>query len=392
MGHQTDMKLLYSSVLAGCALAQNYCNGNSDESIKCPDGPTTYQWCKAHFTDYVGQDSLQEPVNPGRIARAPRDNWQEEFERYAARLLDQDRPVVSNGERGMTNKDISETLLNYMQTLWPMDGWVIVVANANGYVPTADGNGKIGKKCDDYNGIDTGFDKQTCFDHWFTGCREKPLHGSSSKQCRNEIVLSTEKHRVAIGVQVNKRIEHMERVDHRHVMWWASHAEGCAENLCGNKCEHCASGVDPVCNEAVEQNCVACCNPLSSKPSDTEVRNQIRAKYGVAAKDLNLKNNLMRNMGAKLIWQNYRQALDKENIYINDDSCANWDTLITFCSDNKEPQNGGQWDDIAWEKVNIDDHYHTDYQQFEIGQGPDDWYGNNGAAQCITIYVTPFSH
>ena len=120
---------------------------------------------------------------------------------------------------------------------------VIVVANANGYVPTADGNGKIGKKCDDYNGIDTGLDKQTCFDHWFTGCREKPLHGSSSKrkshdpmkvlefcliyyilfsyiiECRNEIVLSTSKHRVAIGVQVNKRIEHMERVDHRHVMW-----------------------------------------------------------------------------------------------------------------------------------------------------------------------------
>ena len=31
---------------------------------------------------------------------------------------------MSNGERGMTNKDISETLLNYMQTLWPMDGWV----------------------------------------------------------------------------------------------------------------------------------------------------------------------------------------------------------------------------------------------------------------------------
>ena len=39
---------------------------------------------------------------------------------------------------------------------------------------------------------------------------------------------------------------------------WASHAEGCAENLCGDKCEHCASGVDPVCNESVEQNCVAC--------------------------------------------------------------------------------------------------------------------------------------
>ena len=28
-------------------------------------------------------------MNPGRIARAPRDNWEEEFERYAARLLDQ---------------------------------------------------------------------------------------------------------------------------------------------------------------------------------------------------------------------------------------------------------------------------------------------------------------
>ena len=56
------------------------------------------------------------------------------------------------------------------------------------------------------------------------------------------------------------------------------------------------------------------CNPLSSSPKDNEVRTQIRSKYGVAAKDLNLKNQLMRNMGAKLIWQNYRQALDKENI------------------------------------------------------------------------------
>ena len=46
--------------------------------------------------------------------------------------------------------------------------------------------------------------------------------------------------------------------DHRQFLRWASHAEGCAENLCGDKCEHCASGVDPVCNEAVEQNCVAC--------------------------------------------------------------------------------------------------------------------------------------
>ena len=63
-----------------------------------------------------------------------------------------------------------------------MDGWVIVVANANGYVPTSDGNGKIGKKCEDYNGIDSGVDRQTCFDHWYTGCRENPLNGSSSKR------------------------------------------------------------------------------------------------------------------------------------------------------------------------------------------------------------------
>ena len=52
--------------------------------------------------------------------------------------------------------------------------------------------------------------------------------------------------------------------------------------------------------------------------------------------------------------------------YINDDSCANWDTLITFCSDDTEPDQHGTWGDIAWEKVNIDDHYHTDNKQFEV--------------------------
>lgn len=45
-------------------------------------------------------------------------------------------------------------------------------------------------------------------------------------ECRNVITGSKIQQRVAIGVQVNKKIEHMERVDHKHVGWWASHAEG----------------------------------------------------------------------------------------------------------------------------------------------------------------------
>ena len=30
-----------------------------------------------------------------------------------------------------------------------------------------------------------------------------------------------------MAVQVNKAIDHMRYVDSKHVMWWASHAEGC---------------------------------------------------------------------------------------------------------------------------------------------------------------------
>ena len=44
------------------------------------------------------------------------------------------------------------------------------------------------------------------------------------------------------------------------------------------------------------------------------MKNQIKAKYGVAGKDLDLNQTEMRAMAAKLIWQNYRQALDKEFI------------------------------------------------------------------------------
>jgi len=377
MGVVVKMKLFGAAL--GCAVvnAQMPCGGNNpDPDVypqPCPDeGKVTYQWCKNNYPDWIavadGTTSQDEIQNP-HIAppRAPRDNWEEEFKRLAMRLLDQDRPVANNGYHGTTNKEISLTLLSYMQSLWPMDGWVIVVANANGYGDTSNGDGKIQHKCSDYNGIGSGQpDADTCFDHWFTGCRERPLNGSSSKQCRNMVVGSDSKHRIAIGVQVNKRIEHMEHVDHKHVMWWASHADGCFENgTCGKE--------------------------LGDNPSASDIKTQIKSKYGVSGADLDLREGPMRRMAAKLIWQHYRQALDKEFLYINDDSCANWDTLITFCSDETEPTGNKEWADIAWETVNIDDHYHTDYQQFEIGL-KDDWYGNNGVAQCVTLYVTPFSH
>ena len=82
-------------------------------------------------------------------------------------------------------------------------------------------------------------------------------------------------------------------------------------------------------------------------------------------------------MSAKLIWQHYRQALDKEynvskdnfhwenmahllllydSIFqsINDNQCADWDVLITFCNDDPDSLPGGDghtWEDIAWQKV-----------------------------------------
>ena len=152
-------------------------------------------------------------------------------------------------------------------------------------------------------------------------------------------------------------------------------------------------------------------------------------------------------MSAKLIWQHYRQALDKEynvskdNFYweymahllllydsifqsINDNQCADWDVLITFCNDDPDSLPGGDghtWEDIAWQKVislgqgsgrsvllrvhfgtylirltklfqvNIDNNYNADFKQFEIGS-QDGWYTNNANAQCVTLFVTPFSH
>lgn len=302
--------------------------------MPCPDDGSqlTYQWCRTNYPDFVSKpfsdatNNNPELENGTRNVRAPRDNWEIEFDRLASKLL-------SNS--ALSSKEVSTSLLGYMQSLWPFDGWVIVVANDN---------------------------QKDSYDKWYTGCRELPLNGSSSKQCRNVITVGAAngQSRVAIGVQVNKRIEHMERVDHKHVMWWASHAEGCVEN--------------------------GSCNSFDG-PEE-----QVLSMYGVAGKDLKLTNPVHRKYAAKLIWQHYRQALDREFLSINSDSCSNWDTVITFCSDSQSPDvNNGLWADIAWEKVNIDDHYHTDYGQFNIGL-QDDWYGNNGVAQCITIYVTPFSH
>jgi hypothetical protein len=41
---------------------------------------------------------------------------------------------------------------------------------------------------------------------------------------------------------------------------------------------------------------------------------QISAPYGVSAKDFTLKNDLMRSMAAKIVWQHYRQGMDREFI------------------------------------------------------------------------------
>ena len=88
---------------------------------------------------------------------------------------------------------------------WPFDGWVIVVAMDNG------------TGCTGYNGMprlvfkwaikihfshwsrkDDSFENHksdnqhgdTCFDSWYSGCREPRTNGSASKNCINEIAVS----------------------------------------------------------------------------------------------------------------------------------------------------------------------------------------------------------
>ena len=67
-----------------------------------------------------------------------------------------------------------------MQSIWPFDGWVIIVAADN----------ETG--CADYNGISSGEHADTCFNHWYSGCREEPVNGSASRACRNEIAISAQ--------------------------------------------------------------------------------------------------------------------------------------------------------------------------------------------------------
>jgi len=362
----TKMKLIVSAAFLGVATAINACSGSGDK--ECPVGGTTYQWCRENFRDYVAEPDVDgniEKPNPTHIkthesrrplAREPRENWQVEFKRVAARLLAQDPSITSN-------KEIADSLLSYFQQLWPTDGWVFVVVN----------NNESSDDCMEMNSIDSGTHMRSCFDHWYSGCREEVDGLVGSKACRNEIISDNNTKRTAIGVQVNRAIEHMIKVDKRHVFWFTSHAEGCYENgECG----------------ALNQFG----KPWNTSADRARVMEQISAPFGVSAMDFTLKNDLMRSMAAKIVWQHYRQGLDREFITINNDYCSSWDTLITFCSKTSQPDGNNVWGDIAWNKVNIDDaHYFTDYQQYEIGL-EDDWYGNNGVGQCVTIGVVPFSH
>ena len=116
--------------------------------------------------------------------------------------------------------EIKSALIDWLSSKWPADGWIVVVSLDN----------KEG--CADYNGLgDTDKNKNQCFDNWYAGCREK-----SMAYCRNEIAISQKDYqasnnerrkRIAIAVQINKKIEHMRNVDTKHIMWWASHADGC---------------------------------------------------------------------------------------------------------------------------------------------------------------------
>jgi len=347
------MKLLGAS-LASLAIGQklcpnNVCTGNGINEI--------FKQCKDLFPDYISEPNkgtINEVPNPSTIAE--RNNWTTEFHKFAEPLLN---------EPAYSNKEISSTLISLMQSIWPFDGWVIIVAADN----------ETG--CADYNGISSGEHADTCFNHWYSGCREEPVNGSASRACRNEIAISAQpvyegKHRIAMAVQVNKAIDHMPFVDKKHVMWWASHAEGC----------------DTIINNETEE---PYCQPCDHEEESCR-RASIASKFGVSATDLNMKYPEHKKMGAKLIWQHYRQALDKEWSSQNDNQCSDWDVLVTFCnSDANVNPDGNTWDDIAWEKVNIDRHFSSDQKEFEIGP-QSGWYGNNGHAQCVTLFVTPFSH
>merc|ERR1712037_849019 len=95
----------------------------------------------------------------------------------------------------------------------------------------------------------------------------------------------------------------------------------------------------------------------------------IASKYGLSSKNLRLDVPSVQKMGAKMIWQNYRQGLDREFSSINNNFCADWDVLLTLCSTNDDPSNP-DFGDIAWRTSNIDENFFvTDYRQFEVFSG-----------------------
>merc|ERR1711893_305887 len=88
----------------------------------------------------------------------------------------------------------------------------------------------------------------------------------------------------------------MRYVDTKHVMWWAAHAEGC----------------DTIMKNSADPSQGTHCDPSCDQSTASCRKQHVNAKFGVSAKNLNLGYEEHKNMAAKLIWQHYRQALDKE--------------------------------------------------------------------------------
>ncbi|CBY14653.1 unnamed protein product [Oikopleura dioica] len=245
-----------------------------------------------------------------------------------------------------------------MSNLHSFEGWVIAVFDSNS------------EGCGDFNGIDdvSNVNFDTCFDKWYTGCRTNPNAGSSTRVCRNSLVESSRQGRLAFASQVDQRVSNMLKIDKKHVHWFASHAEGCDDQK-----------FNP-------------CRKLNDfAPSEEVYKEHIASKYGLSSKNLRLDVPSVQKMGAKMIWQNYRQGLDREFSSINDLYCADWDVLLTLCSTNDDPSNP-DFGDVAWRTSNLDENFFvTDYRQFEIGIQKH-WFGNNKIEQCVTLYVSPFSH
>ena len=115
---------------------------------------------------------------------------------------------------------------------------------------------------------------------------------------------SSRQGRLAFASQVDQRVSNMLKspflnlfsrveifilVDKKHVHWLASHAEGCDD-----------------------QKFNACRKINDFAPSNEVYEEHIASKYGLSSKNLRLDIPSVQKMGAKMIWQNYRQGLDRE--------------------------------------------------------------------------------